>query len=257
LKNQSAAPLAAKKKRAASSLQPPPAPQEIRSTPDLTQPQSSPSIGVTRAATFPHTPVQGINRKVPLGDKKLPTNATSNPNLRQSFHDLISPASLSAGGTPESASTGNRVHGSQYSVPQFASNNGLPELSAMMFPSADPFAYPSQPMMEFENIKQENLGGINSGSHASPMFLSNGNNRHGMYDDLEGQLFGPIPPYLMQGQQPFDMPGQMDLGNSMMLGMNPPDMNYHTGMTPGEINFDGIFSGDGEEWSNVPDQRYG
>ena len=78
-----------------------------------------------------------------------------------------------------------------------------------------------------------------------------------VYDDLEGQLFGPIPPYLMQGQPNFDVGAvaQMDTG---MSGLNPQQMNFQTGVTPnGEINFDGIFSGDSDDWGNMmADQRF-
>ena len=114
-----------------------------------------------------------------------------------------------------------------------------------MFPSADPFAYPNQPMMEFDNIKQENISSSILNSPQSNNFA----NGPGIYDDLEGQLFGPIPPYLMQGQANFDMGGQMDIGIS---GLNPQEMNFQTGITPnGEMNFDGIFTGDGDEWGSM------
>ena len=74
-------------------------------------------------------------------------------------------------------------------------------------------------------------------------------------DDLEGQLFGPIPPYLMQGQPNFDVGPQMD---TAMSGLNPQQMNFQTGVAPnGEINFDGIFTGDTEDWGNMmADQRF-
>ena len=127
-----------------------------------------------------------------------------------------------------------------------------------MFPSADPFAYPNQPVMEFGNIKQEHIGDMTGGGsrQAPQMFLSNGTNAT-MYDDMEGQLFGPIPPYLMQGQQVFDATAQMEAGGNIMSGFNQPDMLYHTGLTPNaDINFDNIFSGDGDDWSNVTDQRF-
>jgi hypothetical protein len=159
----------------------------------------------------------------------------------------MSPAELSATGTPDSSSTSNSIQLQQYNLQQFGGNDALPDLSAMMFPSADPFAYPNQPMMEFDNIKQENIGNM-----PLPNYLSNG---PGIYDDLEGQLFGPIPPYLMQGQPNFDISAQMDTG---MSGLNPQEVNYHTGVTPnGDLNFDSIFSGEGDEWSNMlADQRF-
>lgn len=172
----------------------------------------------------------------------------SNPNLKQSFHELISPADLSATGTPDSSSTSNSMQQQQYNLHQHVGiNNTIPDLSAMMFPSTDPFAYPNQPMMKFDNIKEENVGNM-----PQPHYTSNGA-QPGMYDDLEGQLFGPIPPYLMQGQPNFDLSGQTASGIS---GLNPQEMNYQT--TPnGDTNFEGLFSGDGDEWTNMlGDQRY-
>jgi hypothetical protein len=142
----------------------------------------------------------------------------------------------------------------------FSPNSGLPDLGAMMFPSGDPFAYPNQPMTEFDNIKQENIGSMKS-SRAPPMFLSNGTSGPGIYDDLEGQLFGPLPPYLLQGQQPFDMTGQMGAGSNVMSSVfNPQEMSYPASAVPDvDLDFDGIFSGSGDrdDWNNtVTDQRF-
>jgi hypothetical protein len=169
----------------------------------------------------------------------------------------MSPTDISATGTPDSSSTGNSLHQPRYTLQTpLGVDNAFPDLSAMMFPSADPFAYPNQPIMQFENTKQENLDILN-GSQARQMYLSNGNGGSGVYDDLEGQLFGPLPPYLTQGQQNFDTQGQMDSGN-VMAGLNPQEINYHAGETSNsDMNFDGIFSGDGDEWSSMlADQRY-
>lgn len=189
-----------------------------------------------------------------LDDNRLQSNAISNPNLRQSFQDLRPPNTPSSVGTPDSNSENNSMHRQQY-MQQFPPSNGVPDLSAMMFPSADPFAYPNQAMVEFESIKQEDFGSLNVGNQGPSIFLSSSTSGPGVYDDLEGQLFGPMPPYLMQGQQ-FDM-SQMQANNTIPgLGQ---DMGYHSGVTPtGEMNFDGIFSGgNGEDWRNVvADSRY-
>lgn len=106
-------------------------------------------------------------------------------------------------------------------------------------------------MMAFENTKQGNQVVPNGAQ--TPGFLSN--NGAGVYDDLEGQLFGPIPPYLTQGQQQFDFQGPMDTGG-MMPNMHVPNMNYHTGTTPnGDMNF--VLSGDANDWGNmIRDPRY-
>jgi hypothetical protein len=176
----------------------------------------------------------------------------SNPNLRQTFHELTSPTDLSASGTPDSSSTGNSLQHPRYPLQQqYGVNNTLPDLSAMMFPSADPFAYPNQPMMEFDNVKRENME-MMAGAQNAPMFMPSGTTGPPIYDDLEGQLFGPLPPYLSQGQPNYDMQVQMDGGSNMMGGLNPQEMAYHTGMTPNsDMNFDGIFTGEDEEWSNM------
>lgn len=85
------------------------------------------------------------------------------------------------------------------------------------------------------------------------MYLSNGaggGNEGRIYDDLEGQLFGPLPPYLSQGQNEF---GGMQGTGFVPGGMQGQDMGFHTGMTPGEDmtgNFD-IFSGEGGDWGDV------
>ncbi len=101
--------------------------------------------------------------------------------------------------------------------------------------------------MELDNIKQENTTNT-----PQPNFLPTG---PGIYDDLEGQLFGPIPPYLMQGQPNFDVSARMDDG---MLGLNPQEIHFHTGVTPnGDMSFEGLFSGEGDEWNNMlADQRF-
>ena len=246
LKSGRTAPASTKKKRAAplSNL----GPRDIPDIPELSQSESEATRGIARATTFPHpTPARPQTLlKRPFDQQRLQSNTLSNPNLRQNFQELMSPSEISASGTPDSSSTSNSIPQQPYDMQSFASTTALPDLSAMMFPSADPFAYPVQPMMEFDNIKQEDTGNI-----SQPNYLSNG---PGLYDDLEGQLFGPIPPYLMQGQPNFDI-SQMDVGMSELA---PQEVGYHTGITPNvEMNFDGIFSGEGDEWNSMlADQRF-
>lgn len=83
------------------------------------------------------------------------------------------------------------------SVPSSATSYGMsntyvPDFSSMMFPSADPFAYPNQPMTTLENrqsIKQENAM---DSSMFSPPTTSGP-----PYHNLD---YGSLP-YMMQGQQ--------------------------------------------------------
>jgi hypothetical protein len=107
-------------------------------------------------------------------------------------------------------------------------NNTLYKLDAMMFPTGDPFAYPNQqPLMDFPtpSAQTPSVGppgaGAESGQHPDSMqFYMQPN----VYDDIEGQLLGPLPPFLAQhhGQA---HPG-MDLNSQVynaagMLSMRP------------------------------------
>ncbi|KAI1261194.1 hypothetical protein F5Y18DRAFT_211458 [Xylariaceae sp. FL1019] len=78
-------------------------------------------------------------------------------------------------------------------------------LDAIMFSSDDPLAYPSQPRSDF----QHNGGLHNPNSmvhHDMPQYYV-----PQLYDGIEGQLLGPLPPYFMHSQtQPgFHFPSQM------------------------------------------------
>lgn len=238
-----------KKKRSA----PSPAGPRAVSSPDPSQIRA----GLSRATTFPApSPLQTSNlQRSSLDGNRFP-NTLSIPNFRQS---VMSPTV----GTPDSGSTNNSIQQPHFPMQQsqFGINTAVPDLSAMMFPSADPFAYPNQPMAAFDNIKQDNIS-IMSNSQIPPLFLSNSTPTpsSGRYDDLEGQLFGPLPPYLTQGQPNYDLNPHIGTVPGIIGGLGQ-DMNYHTGVTPSNEmagNFDGFFSGDGDEWSNnITDQRFG
>jgi hypothetical protein len=216
--------------------------QSSRSIPDL--PPLEP-VGLNqRATTFP------VARSIYDTNSRFRANTVSSPNLRQSFQDVISPADLSFASTPTSSSADPTARHPEFNIPQaFGSTDFFPDLSAMMFPSGDPFAYPNQPMTEFENIKQENIADVQN-SPAAAMFLSNGTTGSGIYDDLEGQLFGPIPPYLMQGQQLFDASGQIGNESNILSGLGPQQMNYSYTSNV-DVNFDGILAGGDNNWTGL------
>ncbi|KAE8451957.1 hypothetical protein EG329_002121 [Mollisiaceae sp. DMI_Dod_QoI] len=225
-----------KKKRSAPSPNPT-GPRAVTASPDPSQV----GPGLPRATTFPTpSPLQTSNlQRTSLDGNRFQNHTLSNPNLRQSF---MSPTDISAVGTPDSSSTNNSLQQPRFPMqqPQFGINTAVPDLSAMMFPSADPFAYPNQPMTAFDNMKQESIGLMNN-SQMPHMFVPNGTPTGGRYDDLEGQLFGPLPPYLTQGQQNYDIHSHIGAGSGMM-GSLGPDLNYHTGVTPSNEmagNFDG------------------
>ena len=100
---------------------------------------------------------------------------------------------------------------------------GLPDISSMMFPSEDPFAYPTQPMMTLEDgqfAQSPTVQTTASGLFNMPSTTSS----NAPYDDIEAQLFGPLPPYLNQGQ----MEQQPDL----IL----QDLERQMAMAPGATN---------------------
>jgi hypothetical protein len=118
-------------------------------------------------------------------------------------------------------------------------NGHIADISTMMFPSADPLAYPNQPMTAFENKHPQafdrTIGTPVTGSLPHPMSSSvnpkgqpgmfaptsmpNGPGRH--MSDNEAQLFGPMPMYLMQGAQQYrgypPQPGMQMPGENMQF----------------------------------------
>ena len=138
-------------------------------------------------------------------------------------------------------------------MPPNMAGSGLFDLSSMMFSPTDPFAYPNQPMTALENRqvpKQEypynpNIYDQPPNSSTSPPF-----------ENLGAQLFGPMPPYIMQGQTPrneisnMSMPMDMSGGsyNAAMSGLDGQEAHQQGRqgvVTPG-LNLDHIF---GEDWS--------
>jgi hypothetical protein len=265
LKSGRVAAVTTKKKRSAPGPNPSPMSKGIRSSPDINHsPSKGPQITpAQRALTFPVTSSSSVSadqRQSMTFDPNgfQPQPRVSDPNLRHSYHELTSPTQLSSTGTPDSAQSNNSI--SRFQIQQqFGNNSNLPDLSAMMFPSADPFAYPNQPMMEYESLQQKGSEQFMIDDRAQQaMFMPNGNTTP--YDNLEGQLFGPLPPYLLQTQTNIDMANQMEIGMGGM-GLNPGDMNMgsvHTGMTPNTgINYEDIFGNGSDSWdAMVTDTGY-
>ncbi len=138
--------------------------------------------------------------------------------------------------------------------------NGLPDLNAMMFPSADPFAYPKQPMTILENRHwqhQQQLQQLQppfnpaSNTMTNPETYGTTNDPTGMpvYDSLGEQLFAPLPTYIMQSQGPDQAFGPaaenaaFDLPIDATTFPNQPAQSFD--FPPG-MNVDEMFGG--EEW---------
>ena len=138
------------------------------------------------------------------------------------------------------------------------SGQAVPDLTAMMFPSADPFAYPNQPMTTLENrhfIKQEDT--------MDPSIYNLAPTTSSSYDNLNPQMFGAMPAYTLRGQQPNfgmqDMNLQMGMSNAdsaaTTMSMQNNDANGWPRApvcTPG-VNLDQLF---GEDWGGWMNQGY-
>lgn len=217
--------------------------------------QQSPSssrvnIRAKKRASLPHDsvlrrrPISGINTDLRPNSNDGRRGSDSADNI-----GLHTPESVCSRTCPELS---NPLAGGSPGL----SRNGFPDLSAMMFPSADPFAYPNQPITTLESrnlIKSEDCFDANMYEAANTSIAG------GLYDSLDAQIYGQLPPYLMQGQQP---------GTGLQNASPPLDMNYvgpdlHalamddggngwtgqqavTGGTQG-INIDHLF---GENWSS-------
>ena len=69
------------------------------------------------------------------------------------------------------------------------------DFNASVFPSTDPLAYPNQPMTAFGNQNFSRQDGV----FAHGLFDPN-NAPSSSPEAIDAQLYGPMPPYLMQGQ---------------------------------------------------------
>lgn len=88
------------------------------------------------------------------------------------------------------------------------------KVDAFMFPSEDPFAYPNQPMMEL-GFQTKSPQTTMAAQATDNLFLTSS------FDDMDNQLLGQPPPYMMHQSQPhpgMDMsPTLYDPGN--LLGL--------------------------------------
>jgi hypothetical protein len=125
----------------------------------------------------------------------------------------------SATASPDSAAASSASHrsapGFQQQTPGGA-GNPLYQLDAMMFPSGDPFAYPNQPAMSELSLPHHSAHPPSSSQDQMQFYMPN------IYDDIEGQLLGPIPPYLMQSSQP----GGVNMSTRLYSASGIPNMQH-------------------------------
>jgi hypothetical protein len=179
------------------------APKSARSHPDISvtakEPPPPQPGSIQRASTFPNQPtsiptVSAYDQRMSFPTPSMSSGSgpytPASPNFNQ--QSLVTSAL-------ENSSPSNGLL--PYNLPLDLTNPNLPDLSAMMFPSAEPFTYPNQPLTTFENnqfAKDPNI--FNNFSTSKVPTMMSGQSTAPDTDNLEAQFY-PLPPYMMQQQQ--------------------------------------------------------
>ncbi|KAK0722851.1 fungal-specific transcription factor domain-containing protein [Lasiosphaeria miniovina] len=172
-----------------------------------------------------------LGRGVSFDAMGLQQNNVAGANYGSNFHDILPADVLMVATGSDSSNASGTVHRQlQGLAPAQAPGtavNPLYKLDAMMFPSSDPFAYPNQPLMESANSRQGRGGFHGGGGHGQDgmqFYIPN------MYDDIEGQILGPVPPYLLQ-QSPIhaglDPASQMYTSNLLTVQQEHGARQHH------------------------------
>lgn len=255
-----------KKRRQASS------PQSIGARPNFIKQDDF--MGPRRASTFPES-IPDAKRTahghaLPLSSTHLASlglesaygsPAPSNPDFYDAVPGLTPNSSNASLGTFGNAAMHNPQQSSSFPptplVTSFTDTTGLniplSDISTMMFPSADPLAYPNQPMTTFENkhphvfersTNSPVVGGVppqlptgDIKSHPAmfaPTSMPAGPGRR--MNENEAQLFGSMPLYLMQGAQSY-------------RGFPPQNGSPHMQMAGPNMQFDDLLNHD--EWAQT------
>ncbi|KAI9736676.1 MAG: hypothetical protein M1834_000880 [Cirrosporium novae-zelandiae] len=252
--------VSAKKRRAGPS--PHPVPTATRSTPEVSR-NSTPDVGaVQRSSTFPrHVAANAMKRSsAPVDISSLRRNLQLDAHSRQGSQDVFIPRDNSAG-TPDSSASSlsfkSQIGTQQQSLlyQQQLANN-IPDLTPMMFPSSDPFAYPNQPITTLENQPNFDEGFYLPESATSTTQAYDSN--------MDTQSFGQINNFMMPTQQapPYPQtnyqspttngpPNDTNNRSNSMMGQSMANLpgwwsqtQNHSGM---ESGLDELFNGS-EDW---------
>ena len=155
---------------------------------------------------YKHTPIPPVPFPQPLQPRSNPDYPSPTPAL---YTPPDSTEHIPQSGNISPSSAQNPSVPMAYAGPNSTLYNLQPaiaDLSAMMFPSSDPFAYPNQPMTALENA---GFGAVDAAGPFQPQqaYYSNGSTTPNTSDGkLEPGLelhnfFGPIPAWLMSPHQ--------------------------------------------------------
>ncbi|KAL1875752.1 hypothetical protein VTK73DRAFT_9813 [Phialemonium thermophilum] len=171
---------------------------------------------------------------IPGDDQPRPIHRTSfdtvgvhhnihSQNFSANLQDLLPlDVSTTAEGS-EAGSTPGAMHPSfgQTHRPSSEADRSLYKFDDLMFSSGDPFAYPNQqPLMDLTSQAPMRQPPLSAGApqQGSLQFYM-----PSLYDDIEGQLLGPVPPYMVgadQAQRGINLTPQM-FGPTSMTPMQP------------------------------------
>ena len=176
------------------------------------------------------------------------SNSQAEPHFPPSSQDPYDSSVGSNAGVDTTSSTTNPMQSpanasQDLGMPKSSNGLAVPDLSAMMFPSPDPFAYPDQPMTTLENrqfIKQEdnNAVDLNMFNLGAPSTTST------PYEQINHPMFGQLPPYMTQGDHSgLTMPNLQQSGNTHGPGSATASM--------------WLQRNDGQFWPSQQEQRFG
>ncbi|KAL8727965.1 MAG: hypothetical protein Q9166_005730 [cf. Caloplaca sp. 2 TL-2023] len=176
---------------------------------------------------------------------------------RQSPQQAFTPAAPTTvgfvQGTTPVESMPIRTTESNFSTSQAIGSSDIPNLSTMMFPSNDPFAYPNQPMTTLETYHG------NAENQTFSMQLFDNGSVAELYNNLNAPFYRPLPSHPVMGTQRSSNisanqgDGQtMGADGNLAWGQNPQQGRW--GGPPGPVTWDAMF---GEDWSGGwADQGY-
>ncbi|KAL1297122.1 hypothetical protein AAFC00_004700 [Neodothiora populina] len=235
--------------------------QPARSHPDLSEISSRepPQPGLQRrASTFPNTSTNASSMQTPSHDQQM---AFTGPTQ--------SSGSSSGPYTPTSPNFGQRIISTSaleldspngllpYNFSAGLGQTNLPDLSAMMFPSAEPFNYPNQPLTTFENNQfSKNQHNFNAFGTSDPSVMPSGHVTTSESDNLEAQFF-TLPPYMLplaqqQQHRQQQQQAQQQRQPGWDVGM-PPQVGAMRQFT-GAPNLDAGILGNNDGWSGTQQQ---
>lgn len=213
----------------------------------------SPDVGEQnrRSRTFPSSPKPESKRQpMPLQPQRGNPTPTQDPDVarRGSYEPYHTSSGFSSG-----VETPDQIMPFQSQL----SGNGLLDLDSMMFQSPDPFSYNySQIHAPHSTTYLERRQGApekiehSSSSPESRFGATSSGGSSNPYDSLEVQLFGPLPPYLLQSQSQAPegtSPGAAGQDVRMITSSSSTQPNF-MGVTSGANGLDGFF---GDEWDEI------